>query len=134
MNPFAKRSEPMPSPLDNMGPLDLTVEDIVMQPAQPAFEALLEVLAQRIGDSHQALGTMAERLMSLGDEATGRLGGVTREFDSSSERLVRHGQALDQAAEAARTDIAVLLDDLPRAEATARAVAEQLRSVGSESA
>ena len=234
MNPFAKRSDPMPSPLDTMGPLDLTVEDIVMQPAQSAFdqerwteqqseergaggrqvlgialslaaalwlaftawsagralagqplsspavaqwvaiaagplallglawlmfgrtrrkeaekftrsvvamrtearslEALLEVLAQRIGDSHQALGTMAERLMSLGDEATGRLGGVTREFDSSSERLVRHGQALDQAAEAARTDIAVLLDDLPRAEATARAVAEQLRSVGSESA
>ncbi len=234
MNPFAKRSDPMPSPLDTMGPLDLTVEDIAFQPAQPAFdqerwteqqseergaggrqvlgialslaaalwlaftawsagrvlvgqplsspavaqwvaiaagplallglawlmfgrtrrreaekftrsviamrsearslEALLEVLAQRIGDSHQALGTMAERLMSLGDEATGRLGGVTREFDSSSERLVRHGQALDQAAEAARTDIAVLLDDLPRAEATARAVAEQLRSVGSESA
>jgi DNA repair exonuclease SbcCD ATPase subunit len=233
MNPFAKRSEPLPSPLDTMGPLDLTVEDIAMQPAQPAFdqdrwieqqseergaggrqvlgialslvaalwlaytawsagraligqplsspaiaqwvavaagplallglawlmfgrtrrkeaerftrsvitmrtearslEALLEVLAQRIGDSHQALSTMAERLMSLGDEATGRLGGVTREFDSSSERLVRHGQALDQAAEAARTDIAVLLDDLPRAEATARALAEQLRSTGSES-
>jgi len=234
MNPFAKRSEPLPSPLDTMGPLDLTVEDIAMQPAQPAFdqdrwaeqrseergaggrqvlgialslaaalwlaftawsagrslagqplsspavaqwiavaagplallgltwlmfgrtrrkeaekftrsvitmrsearslEALLEVLAQRIGDSHQALAVMAERLMSLGDEATGRLGGVTREFDSSSERLVRHGQALDQAAEAARTDIAVLLDDLPRAEATARAIAEQLRSAGSESA
>ena len=57
---------------------------------------------------------------------------MTREFDSSSERLRRHGQALDQAAEAARTDIAVLLDDLPRAEATARAVAEQLRAAGSE--
>ena len=234
MNPFAKRSEPMPSPLDTMGTLDLTAEDIAMQPAQPAFdqeqwveqqseergaggrqvlgialslaaalwlaftawsagralagqslgspaiaqwvavaagplallgltwlvfgrtrrkeaekftrsvvamrtearslEALLEVLSQRIGDSHQQLGEMAERLMSLGDEATGRLGGVTREFDSSSERLVRHGQALDHAAETARTDIAVLLDDLPRAEATARAIAEQLRSVGSESA
>ena len=37
MNPFAKRSDPLPSPatspLDTMGPLDLTVEDIAMQPA-----------------------------------------------------------------------------------------------------
>ena len=74
---------------------------IAMRSEARSLEALLEVLAQRIGDSHQALGTVAERLMSLGDEATGRLGGVTREFDSSSERLVRHGQALDQAAEAA---------------------------------
>src|SRR5439155_21869061 len=56
-----------------------------------------------------------------------------REFDSSSERLVRHGEALDRAAEAARNDIAVLLEDLPRAEQTALAVAEQLRSVGRES-
>ena len=34
----------------------------------------------------------------------------------------------------ARTDIAVLLDDLPRAEQTARAVAEQLRAIGGVSA
>ncbi len=46
--------------------------------------------------------------------------------------LMRHGEALDRAAEAARTDIAVLLEDLPRAEQTARAVADQLRAVGSE--
>jgi hypothetical protein len=72
--------------------------------------------------------------MQLGDDATGKLSGITREFDTSSERLRRHGEALDNAAQAARTDIAVLLDDLPRAEQTARAVAEQLRSVGSECA
>ena len=71
--------------------------------------------------------------MQLGDEATGKLGGITREFDSSSEKLVKHGVALDRAAEAARNDMAVLLEDLPRAEATARALAEQIRTVGSES-
>jgi hypothetical protein len=75
---------------------------------------------------------MTERLMGLGDEATGRIGAVTRELDASSERLTRHSEALDRAAESARTDIGVLLDDLPRAEAGTRAVAEQLRSVGSE--
>jgi hypothetical protein len=107
---------------------------IAMRQESQSLEALLEVLGQRINDSRSELTMIAQHLMNLGDEATGRLGGVTRELDSSSERLARHGQALDQAAEAARTDIAVLLDDLPRAEATARAVAEQLRSAGSETA
>ena len=60
---------------------------------------------------------IAQHLMQLGDEATGKLGGITREFDSSTEKLRQHGEALDRAAESARNDIAVLLDDLPRAEA-----------------
>ena len=99
-----------------------------------SLEALLEVLGQRINDSRSELTMIAQHLMQLGDEATGKLGGITREFDASTERLTLHGQALDRAAEAARVDIGVLLDDLPRAEATARAMAEQLRSAGGESA
>ena len=75
---------------------------------------------------------ISQHLMQLGDEATGKFGGITRELDSSTEKLKNHGEALDRAAEAARNDIAVLLEDLPRAEQTAREVAEQLRSVGSE--
>ena len=85
-----------------------------------SLEALLEVLSQRIHDSRTELTMISQHLMQLGDEATGKLGGITREFDSSSEKLKRHGEALDRAAEAARNDIAVLLDDLPRAEADAR--------------
>jgi hypothetical protein len=99
-----------------------------------SLEALLQVLSQRINDSRSELVMITQHLMQLGDETTGKLSGITREFDSSSERLVRHGEALDRAAEAARTDIAVLLDDLPRAEATARALAEQIREVGGQSA
>ena len=107
---------------------------VAMRSETRSLEALLEVLSQRIHDSRSELGMISQHLMQLGDEATGKLGGITREFDSSSEKLKRHGEALDRAAEAARTDIAVLLDDLPKAEQTARAVAEQLRMVGSESA
>nr|NUR38144.1 hypothetical protein [Sphingomonas sp.] len=107
---------------------------ISMRSEAQSLEALLEVLSQRITDSRSELGMMSQHLMQLGDDATGKLGGITREFDSSSEKLKLHGEALDRAAEAARTDIAVLLDDLPRAEQTARAVAEQIRSIGSESA
>ena len=106
---------------------------VTMRSEARSLEALLEVLSQRITDSRSELTMMAQHLMQLGDEATGKLGGITREFDSSSEKLKSHGDALDRAAEAARNDIAVLLEDLPRAEETARSVAEQLRSVGSES-
>ena len=107
---------------------------VAMRHESQSLEALLEVLSQRIGDSRTELTMISQHLMQLGDEATQKLGGITREFDSSSERLVQHGQALDRAAETARGDIGVLLDDLPRAEATARALAEQLRATGSESA
>jgi DNA repair exonuclease SbcCD ATPase subunit len=105
---------------------------ITMRNEARGLEALLEVLSQRVQDSRSELTMISQHLMQLGDDATGKLGGITREFDSSTEKLKLHGEALDRAAEAARTDIAVLLEDLPRAEQTARAVAEQIRSVGSE--
>src|SRR5947209_6720871 len=106
---------------------------ITMRAEARSLEALLEVLSQRIQDSRTDLTAMSQNLMQLGDETTGKLGGITREFDSSTEKLREHGVALDRAAEAARNDIAVLLEDLPRAEQTARAVAEQIRNVGAES-
>lgn len=107
---------------------------VVMRTEARSLEALLEVLSQRISDSRSELTMIAQHLMQLGDEATGKLGGITREFDGSSERLRHHGEALDRAAESARNDIAVLLEDLPRAEQTTRALAEELRSAGAESA
>jgi hypothetical protein len=106
---------------------------VAMRSEARSLEALLEVLSQRIQDSHSELSMISGHLMQLGDDATGKLGGITREFDSSSEKLKRHGEALDRAAEAARTDIAVHLDDLPRAEQSARDVAEHIRAIGSES-
>ena len=107
---------------------------IAMRTEARSLEALLEVLSQRIGDSRSELTMISQHLMQLGDDATGKLGGITREFDSSSEKLRQHGEALDRAAESARNDIAVLLDDLPKAEEAARGMAEQLRLVGAQSA
>ena len=105
---------------------------VAMRSEARSLEALLEVLTVRISDSQSALGAMAERLMTLGDEATGRIGNVTREMDQSAHRLSESGAALDRAAESARVDIGVLLEDLPRAESTAQAVAGQLRQIGSD--
>jgi hypothetical protein len=107
---------------------------VTMRTEARSLEALLQVLSQRIDDSRSELTLISQHLMQLGDEATGKLGGITREFDSSTEKLMRHGVALDRAAEAARTDIAVLLDDLPRAEEHARSISEQLRTAASETA
>lgn len=107
---------------------------IAMRSEARSLEALLEVLSQRIDDSRSELTVMSQQLMKIGDEATAKLGNITRELDGSSEKLKVHGDALDRAADSARNDVAVLLDDLPRAEQTARAVAEQIRSIGRESA
>src|SRR5690348_2719552 len=107
---------------------------IAMRGEAQSLEALLEVLSQRITDSRTELTMMAQHLMQLGDEATGKLGGITQEFDSSSEKLRRHGEALDRAAESARNDIGVLLGGLPRAEEMTRGLAEQVRTIGSQSA
>ncbi|WP_155263008.1 hypothetical protein [Sphingomonas segetis] len=106
---------------------------IAMRGEAQSLEALLEVLAQRITDSRAELTMMAQHLMQLGDDATGKLGGITQQFDSSSEKLKLHGEALDRAAESARNDVAVLLEDLPRAEESTRRLSEQLRSIGSQS-
>ena len=46
-----------------------------------SLEALLEVLSQRISDSRTELTMISQHLMQLGDEATGKLSGITREFD-----------------------------------------------------
>lgn len=103
-----------------------------MQNEARSLETLLGVLRQRLDEEQAALSAMAERMMRLGDEASHRLGGVTRELESGAEVLSRHGQALDRAAENARADIGVLLTDLPRAELSARAMAEELRGSGLE--
>ncbi len=103
---------------------------IEMRAEARSLEGLLGVLSQRIQDSRSDLTMIAQHLMQLGDETTGKLGGITREFDSSTEKLAKHGVALDRAAESARNDIAVLLDDLPKAEATARSMTEQLQVAG----
>ena len=103
---------------------------IEMRAEARSLEGLLGVLSERIQDNRTELTMIAQHLMQLGDDTTSKLDGITREFDASTDKLVKHGIALDRAAEAARNDIAVLLDDLPRAEATARSMSEQLQVAG----
>ena len=84
----------------------------------------------RSSENHRTLGVMAGDLMGLGDQAATRLGAITADLNRGSQTLAEHGAALDRAAEAARTDIGVLLTDLPQAEESARRMAETLREAG----
>ncbi|HEX8623993.1 MAG TPA: hypothetical protein VF782_02825 [Allosphingosinicella sp.] len=95
-----------------------------------ALESVLEIVASRIEDNHARLRGEAERLMSLGDEASDRLGRVTYYLSKETSTLDQKAAALDAAANAAKVDIGVLLHDLPRAEEQARAVAEAMKEAG----
>jgi hypothetical protein len=95
-----------------------------------ALESVLEIVSSRIEDNHARLRGEAERLMSLGDEASDRLGRVTYYLSKETATLDRKAAALDAAASAAKVDIGVLLHDLPRAEEQARAVAEAMKEAG----
>ena len=103
---------------------------IAMRHEAQSLEGLLGVIRQRIDESHSALRTVGSQLMGLGDEAAMRLGSASSELEGSARRITAQGEALDRAAEAARIDMGVLLEDLPRAEATARSMAQVLQSAG----
>ena len=103
---------------------------IAMRTEARSLQDILAALSQQIEENHGALGVMAGDLMGLGDQAASKLGAVTADLNAGARTLADHGAALDRAAEAARTDIGVLLADLPQAEESARRMAETLREAG----
>ena len=104
---------------------------VTMRTEAAALQDVLGALSAQINRNHDALGQMAGQLMNLGDEAASRLGGITADLHHGARTLADHGSALDRAAENARTDIGVLLADLPEAEQVALRMAEALRGAGS---
>jgi hypothetical protein len=103
---------------------------VAMRTEARSLQDILAALSQQIEQNHAALGVMAGDLIGLGDQAATRLGAITSDLNAGSRTLAEHGAALDRAAEAARTDIGVLLSDLPQAEDSARRMAETLRDAG----
>jgi hypothetical protein len=103
---------------------------IAMRTEARALEDVLRALSRQIDENHAALGVMAGDLIGLGDQAAIRLGAITSDLNAGSRTLAEYGAALDRAAESARTDIGVLLSDLPQAEDSARRMAATLREAG----
>lgn len=103
---------------------------IAMRTEARALQDVLGALQTQIAENHRSLGVMAGDLMGLGDQAASRLGNITDQLNQGSRTLAEHGAALDRAADSARTDIGILLSDLPQAEDSARRMAETLREAG----
>jgi hypothetical protein len=101
-----------------------------MRSESTALQAVLEIVSDRIDENQGRLRGGAEKLMSLGDEASDRLGRVTYYLSKETANLEKQAAALDAAASAARVDIGVLMHDLPRAEEQARAVGEAMKEAG----
>ncbi len=101
-----------------------------MRSESSALEGVLAMVATRLEENHSKLRNEAGKLMSLGDEASDRLGRVAYYLSKESTNLDKKSEALESAAENARVDIGVLLQDLPRAEEQARAVAEAMKDAG----
>lgn len=94
------------------------------------LDGVLAITGQRIEENRARVSEEAARLMSLGEEASDRLGRVTHYLAQGSEDLDRKAQALENAAQNARVDLGVLMTDLPRAEEQARSVAEAMKDAG----
>ncbi len=101
-----------------------------MRSESEALESVLEIVATRLEENQARLAGEAAKLMELGDEASDRLGRVTHYLARESATLDRKAEALEAAANAAKVDIGVLLQDLPRAEEQARSLTESMRSTG----
>jgi hypothetical protein len=101
-----------------------------MQRETTALESILAIMAGRLEENHAKLTGEAAKLMTLGDEASDRLGRVAHYLSKETATLDRKAEQLENAANAARVDIGVLLSDLPRAEEQARMVAEAMKQAG----
>lgn len=101
-----------------------------MREESAALESVLAAVATRLEDNYARLTGEASKLMTLGEEASDRLGRVTHYLSKESATLDRKAEALEAAATAARVDIGVLLEDLPRAESQARSLAGAMQEAG----
>jgi hypothetical protein len=106
---------------------------IAMRTEARALEDVLAALSRQIDHNHVALGQMAGSLIGLGDETATRLAATSADLGKRSAELVAHGALLDRAAENVRTDLGVMMADLPLAEQQALRMAEALRSAGQHS-
>jgi hypothetical protein len=106
---------------------------IAMRTEARALEDVLAALSRQIEHNHVALGQMAGSLMGLGDETATRLAAVSADLGKRSTELVAHGALLDRAAENVRTDLGVMMVDLPLAEQQALRMADALRAAGQHS-
>jgi hypothetical protein len=97
-----------------------------------ALDAVLSLASKRLAEDRAAVAEQADALLTLADETSARLNGVTAALAREITNLGRQNGDLDAAAGNARVDMGVLLADLPLAEERTRALAESIRAAGAD--
>jgi hypothetical protein len=101
-----------------------------MRAEAASLDRVLSTLTAQIADNRRELADHAHQLLLLGDDATARLSDISAGMRGQSGEIAVQSDRLEQAARAARDDMSVLLQDLPRATAESREMAAMLKDSG----
>lgn len=101
-----------------------------MRTESAALERKVSELTARLEANREALADAGAHLIRIGEDATGRLGGLTLQMRDESAEISRQSETLRASAEAARTDMDVLLQNLPKAQTQTRQLAAAIEEVG----
>jgi hypothetical protein len=101
-----------------------------MRAEAAALDRVLSTLTVQIAENRRELADHAHQLLLLGDDATARLSDISAGMRGQSGEIAVQSDRLEQAARAARDDMSVLLQDLPRATAESREMAAMLKDSG----
>ncbi|WP_380877636.1 hypothetical protein ACFB49_13630 [Sphingomonas sp. DBB INV C78] len=96
------------------------------------LELAVAQLAGRIAESRRELTDHTEQLLNVGQDSTLRLGELAAAMARESKALRVESDHLETTAEIARSDMGVLIDDLPRVEEQVRSLIHRLREVAGE--
>lgn len=102
-----------------------TVED--MRVEQQHLETTLGRINDEISASRERLSEQTMQLLGLGDGAAGRISQMTSAVQGEIETINRQSELLRITAAAARSDVAVLLSSLPKAQVQARQMVTALQ-------
>ncbi|ARS25773.1 hypothetical protein [Sphingomonas sp. KC8] len=98
------------------------------------LEQVVGQLSTRIADNRHALADHAQQLLHLGEDTTLRLGEIAAAMARENKALRVEADHLETAAEIARSDMGVLIDDLPRVDDQIRGIIARLRESSGEAA
>ncbi|QJU56378.1 hypothetical protein HL653_00020 [Sphingomonas sp. AP4-R1] len=93
---------------------------------------LLTLVDRRITTARQGLAKHGAELAAMGEETSERLGRAGEALRSDMGLVAETAAKLDDATATARTDLGVLLTDLPTLESRAGALGERLRFIGQD--
>lgn len=97
---------------------------------QSRLDATLVSVSTRIDDERLAIAEQTDRLMTIGEDAAGRLRSIAEKLKGDIDHAARDAEQLRGSSQAARSDMTALLADLPRARAQTVEMIAELESAG----